>query len=302
MTRVTSTADPLTRRAFRVRADLFDVTPVAGSCSPVTGSPRRSSPRACEVPGGPGVCKVDWALSGPVPWTAEACRRAATVHVGGTLAKSPRRSRGRAGPPSGCAVLHRRPAERRRPTRAPERTTDAMGVLPRAERLDVDMTDRIEAQIERFAPGFRDLVLAARPRRRGRGGSVTIRTTWAATSTGAPATLRQTLFRPTPDGTVPHRDPASTCARRRPRPAVASTACAVRRRRARSCRTSASLLSGVASATGPEPFVPDQAMRLRTASAGAEALFAVMVSAMTGRLAAGRGAERHQVSVWWTLP
>src|SRR5207244_3258445 len=67
------------------RAVVFDVTPrqladIAGDSLP-QGYVRRLR----RFRYGPGVFKVDWALDGPIPWTAEACRRAATAHVGGTI-------------------------------------------------------------------------------------------------------------------------------------------------------------------------------------------------------------------------
>jgi phytoene dehydrogenase-like protein len=110
---------------------------------------------------GPGVFKIDWALDGPIPWTAEACRRAGTVHLGPTLeeiahgeklvwqGKHPEKpyvlvtqqslfdkSRAPAGKHTGWAYCH-----------VPNGST-------------VDMTEAIEGQIERFAPGFRDCILA----------------------------------------------------------------------------------------------------------------------------------------------
>jgi phytoene dehydrogenase-like protein len=109
----------------------------------------------------PGIFKIDYALDGPVPWTAGACRRAGTVHVGGFLDEMTRAER---------EVFHGIHPERPfvltaqqslfDPTRAPEgkHTFWAYCHVPVGSTLD--MTDRIEAQIERFAPGFRDLVLA----------------------------------------------------------------------------------------------------------------------------------------------
>ena len=110
---------------------------------------------------GPGVFKLDWALDGPIPWAAEDCRRAATVHIGGTyeeLAGSER------------APWEGRHAERpyvllTQPSlfddsRAPagKYTAGAYCHVPNGS--TEDMTERMEAQVERFAPGFRDLVLA----------------------------------------------------------------------------------------------------------------------------------------------
>ncbi|MGY1747302.1 phytoene desaturase family protein [Blastococcus sp. SYSU D00695] len=110
---------------------------------------------------GPGVFKIDWILSEPVPWTNPEVRRAGTIHVAGTLAET---MAGEEGP------AHGRPAEKPyvlavQPTvvdrtRAPggEHVFWAYVHVPHGS--DVDMTDAIEAQIERFAPGFRDTILA----------------------------------------------------------------------------------------------------------------------------------------------
>ena len=145
---------------------------------------------------GPGVCKVDWALSGPVPWTASVCRQAGTVHVGGSFAEVAESesevAAGRHALRPYCLVVQPGVAD---PTRAPagHETLWAYCHVPRGS--DVDMTVRIEAQIERFAPGFKDLVLA--------------RSTMTAIDTeahnpnyvggdisGGAGTLRQTIFRP----------------------------------------------------------------------------------------------------------
>jgi phytoene dehydrogenase-like protein len=109
---------------------------------------------------GPGVFKVDWALDAPVPWQAGECSRAATVHVGGTL---------EAIADSEAAVWRGETAERPfvlvaqqslfDDARAPEgkHTLWAYSHVPNGSRED--MTERIESQIERFAPGFRELIL-----------------------------------------------------------------------------------------------------------------------------------------------
>jgi phytoene dehydrogenase-like protein len=109
---------------------------------------------------GPGVFKVDWALDGPVPWTAEGCARAATVHVGGTFEEIA---------DSETAVWRGETSERPfvlvaqqslfDDTRAPEgkHTLWAYCHVPNGSRED--MTERIESQIERFAPGFGELIL-----------------------------------------------------------------------------------------------------------------------------------------------
>lgn len=110
---------------------------------------------------GMGVFKMDWALSAPVPWRAEACARAGTVHLGGSLDEIARSERetwqGRAASPPFVLVVQ---PTRIDPTRAPagQHTLWAYCHVPNAS--SVDMTDAIERQIERFAPGFRDCILA----------------------------------------------------------------------------------------------------------------------------------------------
>jgi phytoene dehydrogenase-like protein len=109
---------------------------------------------------GPGIFKVDWALDGPVPWKAEGCARAATVHVGGTLeeiaASEAAVWRGEISEQPFVLVAQQSLFD---DSRAPEgkHTLWAYCHVPNGSRED--MTDRIEAQIERFAPGFRELVL-----------------------------------------------------------------------------------------------------------------------------------------------
>jgi phytoene dehydrogenase-like protein len=109
---------------------------------------------------GPGVFKVDWALDGPVPWTAEECLRAATVHLGGTAAEIAE---------SEEAVWRGETAERPFVLVAQQSLFDESRAPPGKHTLwaychvpngsTVDMTERIEAQVERFAPGFRDRIL-----------------------------------------------------------------------------------------------------------------------------------------------
>jgi phytoene dehydrogenase-like protein len=110
---------------------------------------------------GPGVCKVDYALSGPVPWANEAARQAGTLHLGGTFeqiaAAEAEVARGSHPDAPYVLVVQAGVAD---PTRAPrgQHTLWAYCHVPSGS--TVDMTGRIEAQIERFAPGFGDLVLA----------------------------------------------------------------------------------------------------------------------------------------------
>jgi phytoene dehydrogenase-like protein len=110
---------------------------------------------------GPGVFKVDYALDGPIPWSDPSCLEASTVHVGGSLdeiAASERAMwRGEHAERPFLIVVQQSQFD---PTRAPpgKHTGYAYCHVPHGS--SVDMTDRIEAQLERFAPGFRDRVLA----------------------------------------------------------------------------------------------------------------------------------------------
>lgn len=143
------------------KAILFDVMPRSLAAIAGEALPASYRDQLLRYRHGPGVFKVDWALAGPIPWTAAECHRAATVHVGG--------------PADEIAASERAPHEGRvseRPfvlvvqqslfddTRAPpgQHTGWAYCHVPNGS--TVDMTAVIEAQIERFAPGFRDLVLA----------------------------------------------------------------------------------------------------------------------------------------------
>jgi phytoene dehydrogenase-like protein len=145
----------------QARVVLFDTSPdqlarIAGEALPAGYRRRLARYRY-----GPGVFKLDWALDGPIPWRDPRCREASTVHVGGTLEEI-------------CAserdMFHGRHCERPflivcqqsefDPSRAPAgcHTGYAYCHVPHASTLD--RTEAIEAQMERFAPGFRDRILA----------------------------------------------------------------------------------------------------------------------------------------------
>jgi phytoene dehydrogenase-like protein len=110
---------------------------------------------------GPGVFKVDWALDGPIPWTAEACRMAGTVHAGGTLDEvaAAEAAVWRGEHPDRPFVILAQPTIVD-PSRAPEGKHIAWGYCHVPNGSTADMTRAIEAQIERFAPGFSARVLA----------------------------------------------------------------------------------------------------------------------------------------------
>jgi len=179
------------------RAVVLDVTPrqllgMAGDSLP--SGYRRALARYRY---GPGVCKVDWALVGPVPWSAESCRRTATVHVGGKFEEIARSeadvNAGRHPDRPYCLVTQPCVVD---PGRAPEGRHTLWAYCHVPNGSPVDMTERIEAQVEHFAPGFRDLILD--------------RSTFTAVATeehnpsyvggdinAGAATLRQMVLRPT---------------------------------------------------------------------------------------------------------
>ncbi|MGE4053418.1 MAG: phytoene desaturase family protein [Vicinamibacterales bacterium] len=115
---------------------------------------------------GMGVFKVDWALDGPVPWTDEGCLRAGTVHVGGTFEEiaSSERHVWKGRPPDRPFVLVSQPTLFD-PSRAPQGRHTLWAYCHVPHGSDADMLPRIEQQIERFAPGFRDRIIARAVRR-----------------------------------------------------------------------------------------------------------------------------------------
>jgi len=145
----------------RTRAVLFDVTPrqLLGIAKEHFTEDYRRALKKYRY--GPGVFKVDFALDGPIPWKAEGCLRAGTVHLGGTLDEI---SAGEA------AVWRGEHPERPfvllaqqslfDSTRSPDGKHTAWAYCHVPNGSEFDMMARIEGQIERFAPGFRDLILA----------------------------------------------------------------------------------------------------------------------------------------------
>lgn len=143
------------------RVVLFDTTPrllaeIAGDALP-----SRYRDRLSRFRHGPGVFKIDYALSEPVPWLNADCRRAGTVHVGGTLEEIAAAER------ETCAGRHpERPfvlvaqPSLCDPSRAPAGKHTLWAYCHTPQGSTVDMRERIERQIERFAPGFRDTILA----------------------------------------------------------------------------------------------------------------------------------------------
>ncbi len=180
----------------RARAILLDLTPrqvLAVGARRFPSSYRRALARFRY---GPGAFKADYALSGPIPWRARECALAGTVHLGGELEEVARAARAVA-----AGEMPERPfvlvAQHTLfdPTRAPAGRHTAWAYCHVPHGYPGDATRALEAQIERFAPGFRDLVLARAVRGPADleredpnlvGGDVG----------GGEASLRQTIFRP----------------------------------------------------------------------------------------------------------
>lgn len=144
-----------------VRAVLFDVTPrqllqIAGHRLP-SGYRRKLEGYRY----GPGVFKVDWALSSSIPWKAKECTRAGTVHIGGTLeeiTKSEREVWEEKHPEKPFVLVAQQTLFD--PTRAPKGKHTAWAYCHVSNGSTFNMTERIESQIERFAPGFRGCIIA----------------------------------------------------------------------------------------------------------------------------------------------
>ncbi len=143
------------------RAYLFDVSPrnLAAICGDALPSGYRK--QLLRYRHGPGVFKVDYALSAPVPWTNDACRRAGTVHVGGTFAEV---AEAEASAWNGTLcdkpfVLVAQPSVSDA-TRAPEGKHVAWAYCHVPRGSTENRLEAINRQIERFAPGFRDCILA----------------------------------------------------------------------------------------------------------------------------------------------
>ena len=143
------------------RAVLFDLSPrqVARICGEALPAGYREKLSAFRH--GPGVFKIDYALRSPIPWRNPECHRAMTVHVGGTLADVLRSESecmsGRAPSQPFVLVAQQSLVD---PSRAPAGQHTGWAYCHVPNGCNEDMTERIEVQIERFAPGFRDCILA----------------------------------------------------------------------------------------------------------------------------------------------
>ncbi len=145
----------------RARVVLFDLTP--RQVVPVAGSewPDSFTRQLQRFRYGPGIFKVDWALDGPIPWRAEACRRAGTVHVGGTfdevVAAEEVVATGNVAERPFVILAQPTVAD---PSRAPAGRHVGWAYCHVPNGSTIDMRERIEAQVERFAPGFTSRILA----------------------------------------------------------------------------------------------------------------------------------------------
>jgi len=143
------------------RAVLFDTTPRALASIAGDRLPDRYRRRIEGFRYGAGIFKLDWALDGPIPWRTEAVGRAGTVHLGGTwreiAAAEHDVTHGRH-PERPFVILVQ--ASKADPSRAPAGHETGWAYCHVPNGSTEDMTERIEAQVERFAPGFRDRILA----------------------------------------------------------------------------------------------------------------------------------------------
>ena len=143
------------------RVVLFDLAPRALSSIAGAALPARYLRRLARYEYGPGVFKLDYALSGPIPWKDPNCARASTVHLGGTFeeiaAGEAQVWRGQL-PDRPYVLLCQQ--SHFDDTRAPAGQHTGYAYCHVPPGWTGDATPQIEAQIERFAPGFRDLVLA----------------------------------------------------------------------------------------------------------------------------------------------
>ncbi len=143
------------------RVVLFDTSPEQLSRIAGDALPRGYRRRLARYRYGPGVFKLDWALDGPIPWKDATCLEASTVHVGGTLEQICASERDMyRGHHSERPFLILCQQSQFDATRAPQGKQTGYAYCHVPHGSTVDMTDAIEDQVERFAPGFRDRILA----------------------------------------------------------------------------------------------------------------------------------------------
>jgi len=189
------------------RVVVFDTTPQALAAIAGDRLPAGTRRRYERFRFGPGVFKVDWALDGPIPWTADGLRRAATVHLGATIdeiaVSEADVGAGRHPDRPFTLLVQYHPWDL---TRAPAGKTTAWAYCHVPNGSDVDMTDRIEAQVERFAPGFRDRILARATHDTAAMEAHDANYVGGDINAGI-SDLRQLIFRPTPSMDPYHAGP-----------------------------------------------------------------------------------------------
>jgi phytoene dehydrogenase-like protein len=143
------------------RCYLLDLTPRQAVKVAGDQLPERYARRLSRFRYGPGVFKMDWALDGPIPWRTEQCNQAATVHLGGTIGEM---AAGEAEVWRGkhaerpFVILAQQSLFDRDRAPAGHHTAWAYCHVPHGSAND--LTEKIEAQVERFAPGFRERIIA----------------------------------------------------------------------------------------------------------------------------------------------
>lgn len=146
----------------KAKAYLFDTGPRAMAAICGDRLAAKYARKVAKFRYGPGAYKIDLALSGPIPWTNEHCRRAGTVHVGGTLmemiASEQACWEGKIEEKPFVLLAQQSIIDS---TRAPEGNHTCWAYAHVPPGFDGDITETILNQIERFAPGFRDLILAS---------------------------------------------------------------------------------------------------------------------------------------------
>jgi phytoene dehydrogenase-like protein len=179
------------------RAVLFDLSPSQVARIATNRLPGGYASKLQRFRYGPGIFKIDWALSGPIPWIDEECKRTATLHLGGSARQiAAGESAAWNGEHSNTPFVLLAQQSLFDPSRAPagKHTGWAYCHVPNGSTRD--RTEAIESQVERFAPGFRDLILAR----------ATMNTAQIEQSNenfiggdigGGANTLHQLLFRPT---------------------------------------------------------------------------------------------------------
>jgi phytoene dehydrogenase-like protein len=142
-------------RAILLDTSVWEFLHIAGRQMPARYRRRLESFRHA-----PGIFKIDYALSSPVPWKAEACRRAGTIHLGGTMNEIAAAERdislGKVAERPFVLVAQQSLFDE---TRAPRGRHILWAYCHAPFNCRIDVSDRIESQIERFAPGFRDCIL-----------------------------------------------------------------------------------------------------------------------------------------------